>query len=138
MVTLKQGGLEPNRNATTESQQTGQNQQAPLEKPPGQGNSQNLQILSKIEPERAPEMMPKHRESLSNGRQQGGAFGAAPKGAALRAAPFGVLVVFHLVRISYVLVSFPDPFLARFSTKFTDSKNSFPQGASLKSLPEAS
>ena len=91
-----------------------------LEKPPGEGNSQNRQILSKIEPERAPEMMPKHRKSLPNGRQQGGAFGAAPKGAALRAAPFGVLVVFHLVRISYVLASFPEPVLARFLTKFAD------------------
>ena len=58
----------------------GQNQQAPLKKPPGEGNSQNRQILSKIEPERAPEMMPKHRKSLPNGRQQGGAFGAAPLG----------------------------------------------------------
>ena len=89
-------------------------QEDSLEKPPGEGNSQNRQILSKIEPERAPEMMPKHRKSLPNGRQQGGAFGAAPKGAALRAAPFGVLVVFHLVRISYVLASFPEPVLARF------------------------
>ena len=115
-----------------------QNQQAPLEKPPGEGNSQNRQILSKIEPERAPEMMPKHRKSLPNGRQQGGAFGAAPKGAALRAAPFGVLVVFHLVRISYVLASFPEPVLARFSTKFADSENSLPQGACLKSLPATS
>ena len=59
------------------------------------------------------------------------------RGAALRAAPFGVLVVFHLVRISYVLASFPEPVLARFSTKFADSENSLPQGA-LKSLPEAS
>ena len=48
--------------------------------PPGEGNSQNRQILSKIEPERAPEMMQKHRKSLPNGRQQGGAFGAAPRG----------------------------------------------------------
>ena len=86
------------------------------------------------EPERAPEMMQKHRKSLPNGRQQGGAFGAAPKGAALRAAPFGVLVVFHLVRISYVLASFPEPVLARFSTKFADSENSLPQGAFLKGL----
>ena len=72
-------------------------QEDSLEKPPGEGNSQNRQILSKIEPERAPEMMPKHRKSLPNGRQQGGAFGAAPKGVALRAAPFGALVVFYLV-----------------------------------------
>ena len=77
----------------------GQNQQAPLNKPPGEGNSQNRQILSKIEPERAPEMRPKHRKSLPNGRQQGGAFGAAP---------FGVLVVFHLVKISYVSAFFFD------------------------------
>ena len=103
-------------------------QEDSLEKPPGEGNSQNRQILSKIEPGRAPEMMPKHRKSLPNGRQQGGAFGAAPKGAALRAAPFGVLVVFHLVRISYVLASFPESVLARFSIKFADSENSFPRG----------
>ena len=103
---------------------SGQNQQAPLRKPPGEGNSQNQQILPKIEPERAPEMKPKHRKSLPNGRQQGGAF--------------GVLVVFHLVRISYVLASFPEPILVRFSTKFADSENSLPQGAFLKSLLEAS
>ena len=60
------------------------------------------------------------------------------RGTALRAAPFGVLVVFHLVRISYVLASFPEPVLVRFSTKCADSANSLPQGASLKSLPEAS
>ena len=114
---------------------TGQNQQAPLKKPPGEGNSQHRHILSEIEPERAPEMTPKHRKSLPNGRQQGGAFGDAPKGVALRAAPFGVLVVFHLVRISYVLASFPEPVLVRFSTKFADSENSLPQGAFLKGLP---
>ena len=44
------------------------------------------------------------------------------------------LVVFHLVRISYVLASFPEPVLARFSTKFADSENSLPQGAFLKGL----
>ena len=66
-------------------------------------------------------------ESLPNGRQQRGAFGAAHKGVALRAAPFGVLVVFHLVRISYVLVSFPETVLVRFSIKFADSENSLPQ-----------
>ena len=36
-----------------------------------------------------------------------------PKGAALRAAPLG-FVVFHLVRISYVFASFPEPILGRF------------------------
>ena len=36
----------------------------------------------------APEVMPKHRKSLPNGRQQGGAFGAAHKGPALRAVPY--------------------------------------------------
>ena len=102
-----------------------QNQQSPLNKPPGEGNSQNRQTLSKIEPERVPEMRPKHRKSLPNGRQKGAAFGAAP---------FGVLVVFHLVRISYVLASFPEPVLVRFSTKFADSVNFLPQGALLKGL----
>ena len=33
--------------------------------------------------------MPKHRKSLPNGRQQGAAFGAAPKGAVPRAARNG-------------------------------------------------
>ena len=101
----------------------------PLNKPPGEGSSQNRQILSKIEPEWAPEMGPKHWKSLPNRRQQGGAFGAAP---------FGVLVVVHLVRISYVLASFPEPVLARVSTKSADSENSLPQGACLKSLPATS
>ena len=32
----------------------------------------------------APEIMPKHRKSLPNGRQQSGAFGAAPRGGASR------------------------------------------------------
>ena len=50
----------------------------------------------------APEIRPKHRKSLPNGRQQGGAFGAAQGGGASR-RPLGVLVVFHLVRIYYVL-----------------------------------
>ena len=103
----------------------GKTNKNPLNKSPGEGKSQNRQILSKIEPERAPEMRPKHRKSLPNGRQQGGAFGAAP---------FGVPVVFHLVRISYVLASFPEPVLARFSTKFADSENSLPQEAFLKGL----
>ena len=70
--------------------------------------------------------------------KQGGALGAAPKEAALRATPFGVLVVFNLVKISYVFASFPELVLARFSTKFTDSENSLPRGAFLKSVPEAS
>ena len=37
--------------------------------------------------------------------------------------PLGVLVVFHLVRISYVFNPFSDPVLARFLTKFADSVN---------------
>ena len=62
-----------------------------------------------------------------------------PKGAARSAALLGRrrrrrLVVFHLVRISYVLASFPEPVLARFSTKFSDSENSLRQGACLKGL----
>ena len=73
--------------SSVQSLQSGQNQQAPLEKPPGEGISQNWQILSKIEPERGPEMMPKHRKSLPNGRQQGGAFGAAPRGRRFAAPP---------------------------------------------------
>ena len=40
-----------------------------------------------------------------------------PKGAALRAAPLGS-VVFDLVRISYVLASFPVPILDRFWLNF--------------------
>ena len=40
--------------------------------------------------------------------------------------------------ISYVLASFPEPVLVRVSTKFADSEISLPQGAFLKSLPEAS
>ena len=52
---------------------------------------------------------------------------APPKGAALRAAPLGVLVLFHLVRISYVSASLPEPILARFSSKFAGSVN-FPMG----------
>ena len=59
-----------------------ENSQNPPENSQNQpGNSQNQQIWSKIEPERAPEMMQKHRKSLPNGRQQepqgGGAEGAA-------------------------------------------------------------
>ena len=38
----------------------------------------------------------------------------------------------------YAFAAFPDPVLARFSTKFAGSENSLPQGAFLKSLPEAS
>ena len=53
----------------------------------------------KIHPEWAPEIKPKHRNSLPNRRQQGGAFGAAPLG----------FVVFHLVRISYVFGAFLGP-----------------------------
>ena len=49
-------------------------------------------------------------------------------------SPFGVLVVFHLVRISYVLASFLEPVLVRFSTKFGDLENSLPHGACLKGL----
>ena len=58
---------------------------------------------AKIDPEWAPEMKQKHRKSLPNGRQQN------PRGRrAKRVAPLGRrrrrrLVVFHLVRISYVL-----------------------------------
>ena len=79
-------------------------------------------------------MHQKHRRFLPNRRQQGVAFGAAPKGAALHAAPFGVLVVFHLVRISDVLASFLEPVLAQFLTKFADSENSLSQGDCLKNL----
>ena len=37
----------------------------------------------------APEIMPKHRKSLPNGRQQGGAFGAAPRGRRFAPPPWG-------------------------------------------------
>ena len=55
-----------------------------------------------------------------------------PKGAARSAAPLGrrrrrCLVVFHLVRISYVSASLPEPILARFSSKLAGSIN-FPRG----------
>ena len=64
-------------------------QEDSLNKPPGEGNSQNRQILSKIDPERVPEMTPKHMKSLPNGRQQGGAFGAAPRGRRFAPPPWG-------------------------------------------------
>ena len=78
-------------------------------------------------------MHQKHKKSLPNGRQQCGAFGAAPRGRRF-APPLGVLVVFHLVRISYVLASFPEPVLARFLSKFADSESLVSQGACLKGL----
>ena len=37
----------------------------------------------------APEIRPKHRKSLPNGRQQGGAFGAAPRGRHFAPPPWG-------------------------------------------------
>ena len=37
----------------------------------------------------APEIKPKHRKSLLNGRQQGGAFGAAPRGRRFAPPPWG-------------------------------------------------
>ena len=57
-----------------------------------------------------------------------------PKGEALRAVPLGVLVVFHLVRISYVFASFQEPVLVRFSIKLADSVNFLPQGACFEGL----
>ena len=68
----------------------------------------------KIDPEWAPEMKQKHRKSLPNGRQQNPRWRRAK-----RAAPLGQrrrrrLVVFHLVRISCVFASFPEPILGRF------------------------
>ena len=47
------------------------------------GEFQNREILSKIEPERALEMMRKHRKSLPNGRRQDPQGGAAKGGALL-------------------------------------------------------
>ena len=88
-------------------------------------------------PVSAPEMHRKHRKSLPNGRQQGGAFGATPRARRFACAsrrPLGVLVVFHLVRISYVFASFPEPVLARFLSKFADSESLVSQGACLKGL----
>ena len=49
---------------------------------------------------------------------------APPQGGGASRRPLGVLVVFHLVRISYVFASFPEPVLARFLTKFADSESS--------------
>ena len=109
----------------------GQNQQAPLNKPPGEGNSQNRQILSKIEPERAPEMRPKHRKSLPNGRQQESQRGRREAPPLLRRR----LVVFHLVRIPDVWASFPEPVLVRFLTKLADSE-SFPDWGPLGATKE--
>ena len=48
------------------------------------GNSLNQPILSKIEPEGAPEMRQKHRNSLPNGRKQG-----APRGRREAPPPWG-------------------------------------------------
>ena len=111
------------------------------------GNSENdLQIRSKIEPERAPAMMQNNKESLPNGRQQ-----EPPRGRREAPSPREQrrsrrLVVFHLVRISYVFAAFPEPVLAGFLAEFADSKSfpsnsdSFPadsensQGASKKGL----
>ena len=101
------------------------------------GPGPNSEQIRKIGPEWAPEM----RQNIGNPYQMEdnkAAPSAPPQGGGASRRPLGVLVVFHLVRISYVLASFPEPVLARFSTKFADSENSLPQGASLKSLPEAS
>ena len=65
------------------------------------------------------EIRPKHRKSLPNGRQQ-----APPQGGDASRRPLGVLVVFHLVRISYAFASFLEPVLVRFLTKFADSESS--------------
>ena len=45
----------------------------------------------KIDPEWAPEIRPKHRKSLPNRRQQGGAFGAAPRGRRFAPPPWVLL-----------------------------------------------
>ena len=60
----------------------------------------------------------KHRKSLPNGRRQ-----EPPRGRRRRRR----LVVFHLVRISYVSASLPKPILVRFSSKLAGSVN-FPRG----------
>ena len=44
-----------------------------------------------IDSEWTPEMSPKHRKSLPNGRQQGGAFGAAPRGRRFAPPPWVLL-----------------------------------------------
>ena len=59
---------------------------------------------------------------------------APPQGGGASRRPLGVLVVLHLVRISYVLASFPEPVLARFLSKFADSESLVSQGACLKGL----
>ena len=60
--------------------------------PPKRRGKSPPKKIGKIQ-EWAPDIRPKHRKSLPNRRQQGGAFGAAPLG----------FVVFDLVRNSYVL-----------------------------------
>ena len=88
----------------------------------------------------APEIMPKHRRSLPNGRQQ------EPKGAARSAASLWRrrrrrLFVFHLVRISYAFGSFSEPVLARFLSKVRKSGLSAPrpnerqQGVAFRAAP---
>ena len=46
-------------------------------------------VGEKIEPEKAAEMMLKHRKSLPNTRQQGGPFGATPRGRRFAPPPWG-------------------------------------------------
>ena len=55
-------------------------------------------------------------------RRQFGAFGATPK---------GLLAVFHLLRISNVFASFPEPVLVRFLTESSDSNSSPPDSETL-------
>ena len=54
---------------------------------------------------------PKTSGILPNGRQQGGAFGAAPRERRFAPPPWG-FGAFHLVRISYVFGAFPGPWWA--------------------------
>ena len=86
----------------------GQNQQAPLEKPPGEGNSQNRQILSKIEPERGPEMMAKPGNPYQiEGNKN-------PKGGGASRRPLWVLLFFNEFLIFWYLFS---PSLAKNNCK---------------------
>ena len=63
---------------------------------------------------------------------------APPQGGGASRRPLGFLVVFHLVRISYVFGPFSEPVLVRFLTKFVDSMNFLSQGACSRGLVAAS
>ena len=63
---------------------------------------------------------------------------APPQGGGDSRRPLGVLVAFHLVRISYAFGQFSEPVLARFLTEFDDSVDFLSQGACSRGLVAAS